>query len=87
MNRADRRGRFFSTSQYSGEETTFGATRGFSRLWDTDGDGVLGLAKGPIPNGWTRGQIVRMSQPAFVLTQLGPPLDKAGPAGWRPGGA
>lgn len=79
---ADPRGRFFSTSQYSTDSAAFGDTRGFGRLWDTD---AAGISKGhELHAGWARGQIIRSSQPAFVLTSLGPPLDPTGPAGWRP---
>lgn len=78
---ADVRGRYFATSQYSNDGAAFGDTRGFSRLWDTD---PTGLSKSTMMEaGWGRGTIVRMAQPAFVLTQLGPAL--GGPESWRPG--
>lgn len=79
---ADRRGRYFATSQYDSAEANFGRTRGFGRLWDADADGVtkpdLNVA------GWERGDLIRGSQPAFVLTSLGPVYDPTNPAGWRP---
>lgn len=79
----DGRGRYFVTSQYSQDGAPFGDTRGFSRLWDLDG---VGSPKSTIPSAsWSRGQLVRSSQPMFVLTQLGPSLEMAGPAAWRPG--
>lgn len=81
MNAADRRGRFFTSSQYTAEDAAFGDTRGFARLWD--GEGAM-VETAPEMPGWQRGQIMRTSQPVFVLTSLGPMLDKAGPAGWRP---
>lgn len=61
-----------------------GDTRGFTRLWDTDG---AGSSKSTLPlAGWARGDLVRQSQPAFVLTSLGPMYDVTQqPASWRPG--
>lgn len=80
--RADPRGRFYSTSQYTTEGAAFGDTRGFGRLWAEDS--VVETPEDP--TGWERGQIVRRSQPAFVLTQLGPMMDMAAhPEAWRPG--
>lgn len=79
--KADPRGRFFADSQYTSDGASFGDTRGFGRLWDSDA--ALPETEEQMP-GWSRGTIVRSSQPVFVLTQLGPPLDKAGPAAWRP---
>ncbi len=63
---------------------TRGFLMGFTRLWDTD---ALGSSKSTLPtNGWARGDIVRSSQPVFVLTQLGPMYDVTKqPASWRPG--
>lgn len=79
----DGRGRYFISSQYATDGAAFGDTRGFSRLWDLDG---AGSPKTTVPSAsWSRGELVRSSQPMFVLTQLGPPLEMAGPAGWRPG--
>lgn len=80
--RVDPRGRYFATSQYQSDGAAFGDTRGFSRLWDEDS-----VIETPAdPTGWERGSIVRRSQPAFVLTQLGPPgYDIASrPESWRP---
>lgn len=81
---ADPRGRFFATSQYTTESAQMGDTRGFGRLWDVDNQGQM---KGEVPQtGWSRGQIVRASQPVFVLTSLGPMYDvTANPASWSPG--
>lgn len=82
MTGADPRGRYFATSQYTAEGAAFGDTRGFSRLWETDS-----MVEPPEdPTGWERGSVVRRSQPAFVLTSLGPMWDMAArPEGWRPG--
>lgn len=77
---ADKRGRFFSDSQYTYTDAGFGTSRGFGRLWAEDS--VVETPEDPA--GWERGSIVRRSQPIFVLTSLGPSLDKAGPAAWRP---
>jgi hypothetical protein len=80
MTGADPRGRYFVSSQYTAEGTAFGDTRGFGRLWNEDS-----MVEPPAdPTGWERGAIMRRSQPAFVLTQLGPMWDMADPSGWRP---
>lgn len=82
MTGADPRGRYFTTSQYTSDGAAFGDTRGFGRLWNEDS--VIETPSDP--TGWERGDIVRHSQPAFVLTQLGPMQDMAAnPNFWRPG--
>lgn len=81
MTGADPRGRYFATSQYQADGAGLGNTRGFGRLWDSDA--ALPETEEQMP-GWERGTIVRRSQPAFVLTQLGPMWDMADPSGWRP---
>lgn len=83
---ADRRGRYFATSQYEDETANFGRTRGFGRLWDADADGQI---KGdPGIAGWSRGELIRSGQPVFVLTSLGPVHDPTDlstyPQMWRP---
>lgn len=81
MTGADQRGRYFVSSQYQSDGASFGDTRGFGRLWDSDS-----VVETPAdPTGWERGSIIRRSQPVFVLTQLGPVWDPSNPAGWRPG--
>lgn len=81
---ADPRGRYFATSQYPEGVTPMGDTRGFSRLWDCDAEGVSKSTV--LEAGWSRGQVVRMDQPVIVLTALGPMYDvSANPASWRPG--
>jgi hypothetical protein len=82
MNNADQRGRYFQSTQYPTGATQMGDTRGFSRLWDEDSM----VEPAGDPTGWGRGQIVRSSQPMFLLTQLGPMYDVAArPESWRPG--
>lgn len=81
MKGADPRGRFFADSQYQSDGASFGDTRGFGRLWDSDA--TLPETAPEMP-GWERGTIIRRSQPVFVLTALGPVYDPSNPAGWRP---
>ena len=74
-------GRFYAPAADSQGVTLPGHTRSFVRLWDADT--VEGAYKTPVaPAGWERGEIVRTSQPAFVLTSLGPMYDPTNPAEW-----
>ena len=76
-------GRFFPAEADSQGVTLPGHTRTFVRLWHADEED--GVQKTPhAPAGWERGAIVRASQPAFVLTSLGPMWDPSNPADWRP---
>lgn len=76
-------GRFIVPEADSQGVTLPGHTRSFVRLWDADT--VEGVQKTPVPSaGWARGDIIRHSQPAFVLTSLGPMYDPSNPADWRP---
>lgn len=76
-------GRFYVSEADSQGVTMMGHTRSFARLWDADTE--EGVQKTPVPlAGWQRGAIIRSSQPAFVLTSLGPMYDPSNPADWRP---
>lgn len=76
-------GRFTVAEADSQGVSDWTTTRTFVRTWDADT--VEGVQKTPVPAaGWARGSVIRMGQPAFVLTSLGPMWDPTDPATWSP---